>query len=121
MHDPTEGGVANGLHELADASKLGFIIRRDALIVHEETRRICAVLQANPLDLISSGAMLMAVQPRKADRVVAVLKEAGIPASILGRLVKDATVRAIIEPDGSQAPLPQPTEDALWEALVRPL
>jgi hydrogenase expression/formation protein HypE len=121
MHDPTEGGVANGLHELADASKLGFIIRRDALIVHEETQRICAVLQANPLDLISSGAMLIAVRPRRADRVIAVLKEAGISASILGRLVKDSTMRAIVEPDGSQVPLPQPTEDALWAALVKPL
>jgi len=121
MHDPTEGGVANGLHELAEASKLGFIVRRDALIVHEETRRICAVLQANPLDLISSGAMLIAVQPREAERVIAVLKQAGISASILGRLLKDSTMRTVVEPDGSQASLPQPSEDALWAALVKPL
>jgi hydrogenase maturation factor len=121
MHDPTEGGVANGLHELADASRLGFIINRDALIIHEETRQICTILQADPLNLISSGAMLIAVQSRKAEKVVAVLKEAEIFSSILGRLVDDPAVRVIVETDGSQVPLPQPTEDALWAALTRPL
>jgi hydrogenase maturation factor len=121
MHDPTEGGVANGLHELADASRLGFIVHRDALIVHEETRRICSILQVDPLNLISSGAMLIAVESRQADKVVAVLNGAGISGAILGRLVNDSAVRIIVEPDGSQVPLPQPTEDALWEALVRPL
>jgi hydrogenase expression/formation protein HypE len=121
MHDPTEGGVANGLHELADASRVGFVIRRDALIIQEETQQICAVLGANPLDLISSGAMLIATQPRKADEVVVSLKEAGISASVLGTLVKDPTTRVIIEPDESRVALPQPKEDALWKALTKTL
>ncbi|MFX1577773.1 MAG: AIR synthase family protein [Promethearchaeota archaeon] len=121
MHDPTEGGVANGLHELADASELGFIVDRSKLVIHEETTRICDLFDINPLNLIGSGAMLIAVEEKNAPKVIQILKEEGISASIIGRLVKDPTQRKIIESDGSMKSLVQPTKDALWEALSKPL
>ncbi len=121
MHDPTEGGVANGLHELADASNLGFIVKRDALTIHEETHQICNLLSLDPLNLISSGTMLIAAKASKANEVLSVLKEAGIQSSIIGQLVEDPAIRLIIEPDGSKKTLPQPSEDALWQALIKPL
>ncbi len=121
MHDPTEGGVANGLHEMADASQLGFIIKRGALVIHEETRQICSLLEINPLNLIASGAMLMAVKSSKTQKVLAALNQIGIDASIIGKLVENPKTRLITELDGSQNPLPQPKEDALWQALVNPL
>lgn len=121
MHDPTEGGVANGLHELADASELGFIVDRSKLVIHEETTQICDLFNINPLNLIGSGAMLIAVKAKNAQKVIQILKEEGISASIIGRLVKDLTQRKIIESDGSMKPLVQPTKDALWEALSKSL
>lgn len=121
MHDPTEGGVANGLHELADASQLGFIVNREAFVIHEETRQICSLLQINPLNLIASGAMLMAVKPTRALEVLTTLKKIGIGASIVGKLVKDKKTRLVREKDGLLKPLPQPKEDALWQALAAPL
>jgi hydrogenase maturation factor len=119
MHDPTEGGIANGIHEMADASGVGFIVDRGALIIHEETRHICQVLEIDPLNLIASGAMLIAVDRNKANSVIDVLQKAGIPAATIGRLVEDPKIRNIIEPDGSIRPLPQPREDALWNALTK--
>ena len=119
MHDPTEGGVANGIHEMADASGVGFIVDRGALMIHEETRHICQALEIDPLNLIASGAMLIAVDRTKANSVIDVLQKAGISATTIGRLVGDPKIRNIIEPDGSIHPLPQPKEDALWDALTK--
>jgi hydrogenase expression/formation protein HypE len=121
MHDPTEGGVANGLHEMADASKLGFIINRKALKIHDETHQICNLLGLDPLNLISSGAMIIAAKSSKVNEVLRALQESGIQSSIIGKLVEDPAIRLIIEPDGSKTPLQQPTEDALWDALIKPL
>jgi hydrogenase maturation factor len=121
MHDPTEGGIANGLHELADASKLGFIVNREAIVIHEETRLICDLLQINPLNLIASGAMLMAVKPSKARKVLTALEQIDVDASIIGKLVENPKTRVITEQDGSQNLLRQPKEDALWQALINPI
>jgi hydrogenase expression/formation protein HypE len=60
MHDVTEGGVLTGAWELADASKCGVLLDADAIPVAPETRAICEALGADPLALISSGAMLIA-------------------------------------------------------------
>ena len=119
MHDPTEGGIANGLHELANASGLGFIVDRSKLVIREETNQICRVLDINPLNLIASGAMLIAVENSKASAVIQLLKDEGITASIIGHLVKDSTQRKIIDLDGSIKNLVQPTEDAIWQALTK--
>ncbi len=119
MHDPTEGGVANGLHELADASGLGFIVDRSKLVIRDETKKICAVFDINPLELIASGAMLITVDNKQASALVELLQDAGISASIIGRMVKDPTQRKIIDLDGSIKALIQPKEDAIWQALSK--
>ncbi|MFX1342629.1 MAG: AIR synthase family protein [Promethearchaeota archaeon] len=119
MHDPTEGGVANGIHEMANASGVGFIVDRGALMIHEETRHICQALEINPLNLIASGAMLIAADRTKANSVIKALQKAGISAASIGRLVADPKIRNIIELDGSIHSLPQPKEDALWNALTK--
>ncbi|MFX0169047.1 MAG: AIR synthase family protein [Candidatus Hodarchaeota archaeon] len=121
MHDPTEGGIANGLHELADASGLGFIVNRKALIIPHATQKICKQLDINPLNLIASGAMLIATKANKAKEVLEVLEKAGIVASVIGRLVEDPHTRIIVELDGSEKPLSRPAEDALWDALSKPV
>jgi hydrogenase maturation factor len=121
MHDPTEGGVTNGLHELAEASELGFIVDRSKFVIHKETTQICNLLEINPLDLIASGAMLIAVEEKQAATLLKTLQLENIPAAIIGRFVKDSTQRAIIDFDGSIKPLIQPETDALWAALSKPL
>ena len=41
MHDPTEGGIIGGIHEIADASKLGVIIFKNKIPIKYETSIIC--------------------------------------------------------------------------------
>ena len=58
MHDPTEGGVATGLLEMALAADAGLAIDLDAIPVPDLARRLCAVFDLDPLGTIASGALL---------------------------------------------------------------
>jgi len=86
MHDPTEGGVATGIHEMAEAAGLGAEIDRGSLPVFPETQAICDTLGLDPLGVIASGALLIAVAPNDAASVTEALHAEGIAASAIGRL-----------------------------------
>jgi len=68
LHDPTEGGVLNGLWELAEASGLGIEVWADRIPLAAETSRICSELRLDPLQLMSSGCLLVAVAPHSVGR-----------------------------------------------------
>ncbi|MBI4257393.1 MAG: hypothetical protein HY619_00415 [Thaumarchaeota archaeon] len=76
---------------------------------------ICSVLNVDPLRLISSGALLLAVQPRKENVVKAALKEVGSTATSIGRLVKGKSV--LIRGDGSEEKVASGVLDELWRFL----
>jgi hydrogenase expression/formation protein HypE len=112
MHDVTEGGVLTGVWELADASKCGAHLDADAVPVAPETRVICDALGADPLALISSGAMLIAVNdpaPLRSE-----LRHAGIESSVIGRLTDGGRT---VTRGGETVPLVPPDRDELWRLL----
>lgn len=117
MHDPTEGGLAGGLHELADASNTGFRIYEDALIILPETSKICQLFEVDPLQLISSGSLLVIAKAEKAKAIVNALSRKDIEASIVGEVLKKSAGRKIISTDSSARDLPRPQSDHLWAAL----
>jgi len=119
MHDPTEGGVACGLHELADASNVGFRVFEDRIIVNSETKAICDFFQVDPLQLISSGALLITASPKKAENIVQALSKNGVQSAIIGEIVKAQDGRILIRRDGSETQLPRPVSDHLWLALAK--
>jgi len=121
MHDPTEGGIAGGLNEMADASKTGFRVYEDRIPVSHETNEICRFFEIDPLSLISSGALLIAASPEKANGIVRRLEEEGIEASIIGDILDDVKHRTIIRRSGVEEELPMPVSDELWKALARRL
>ena len=84
MHDPTEGGVLNGLAELAAAASTGLEIEVDRIPVLPETRQICGHLGLDPLRLIASGALLIGVPPSATGDVVAALTAQAIPVARIG-------------------------------------
>jgi len=86
MHDPTEGGLAWGLKELALATGLGVEIDFEAIPIYEETTKICDRFGINPLGLISSGSLMIAAAPRHAPRVEREIKSLGIECARIGRL-----------------------------------
>ncbi len=87
MHDPTEGGLATGLWEVAQAAGVGLKIDEAAIPLLPETAALCAHFRLDPLGIIASGALLIACPPTESAAIVAALSEAGIRATILGRAV----------------------------------
>jgi len=85
LHDPTEGGLATGLHELADVAGLGIAV--EAVPILPETHALCRPLGLDPLGLIASGALLAVTAPEDTETALGALAEAGIAAARIGRMV----------------------------------
>ncbi len=86
MHDPTEGGLATGLKELADAAGVGMRVEMDQIPVLPETALLCEKLKLHPLGLLASGAMLIAVVPRDSEKVIQALEKEGIFAAVIAKV-----------------------------------
>lgn len=84
MHDPTEGGVAAGLWEIAFASCKGIEVLEEMLFASEETAALCREYSIDPLGAISSGALLICVPENESDTVVSTLADGGIACKVAG-------------------------------------
>ena len=118
MHDPTEGGVAGGIHEMAEASHLGVKIFEKAIPVKPETAKICSHFKIDPLQLISSGALLISAETKSAEKIIENLTQQQITASIIGEFLADTSQRLLLRENGAVQSL-QPSSDHLWAALRR--
>ena len=85
LHDVTEGGVGEALHELAVASGLTIEVQRNSVPVLPETNKICAALGLDPLGLIGSGSLLVGCSEEGRSEVEATFSEAGVPLAWIGR------------------------------------
>lgn len=117
MHDPTEGGLAGGIHEMADASNLGVKIYEEKIRTAPETVRICDFFRIDPLQLIASGSLLIATKRNSADKVVKVLEKNQIAAAIIGEFLSSPEERIIVRKRGGLEKLVRPVSDHLWPAL----
>jgi len=119
MHDPTEGGVAGAIHEMADASKLGVHIFEKRIRVKPETLKICEFFKIDPLRLIASGSLLIAAKPSSANRITEALAKKAIPSEIVGEFTPSLHDRTITRKTGRTEDLERPTTDHLWQALAQ--
>lgn len=94
MHDATEGGVMGAIHELCEASGQGCRIRREKILVHPVTEKICNFYNIDPLKLIASGSMVMAVSPERAGDLEKAFLDAKIEYSKVG-IVTDSQQKMI--------------------------
>ena len=90
MHDPTEGGLATGLWEMATASGAGLRIDSHALPILPETTALCARYGLDPLGIIASGSLLLALDPHYTPQVLAAWRDAGIAGARIGQLTDPA-------------------------------
>jgi hydrogenase expression/formation protein HypE len=112
MHDPTEGGLATGLFELVAPAGLGLQVIRERIPVFAETDVICNALRLDPLKLIASGALLIAVAPDGADPVLTAIRAAGISVAVIGE-VRPANEGITIMTTGKVAPLTPSVQDEI--------
>ncbi|MDP3046356.1 MAG: AIR synthase-related protein, partial [Chloroflexota bacterium] len=116
MHDPTEGGLATGLWELAWAANLGLVVERERIAVLPECARLCAEYGLDPLGLIASGALLAAVDPADTPRLLAAFAAADLPCAAIGHLTPAEEGVRMLQ-DGREAPLPRFDQDELTRVL----
>ncbi|MDD4362868.1 MAG: AIR synthase family protein [Atribacterota bacterium] len=96
MHDPTEGGIAAGLSEIAIASQTGLLVEEDKIKILEESAIICQEYNLDPLKTIASGSLLVVVPPKKANQTINNLQKKGIKAFLIGEIKeKDFGVKII--------------------------
>lgn len=88
LHDPTEGGLATGLREMAEAAGLGARVEEEHLLRLPETDAICRCLGMDPLGLISSGCLLAAAEAGVAGILVGELRACGYAAGCIGTFTR---------------------------------
>ena len=116
MHDPTEGGLAAALHELAEAAEVGVMVDRDAVPVLPECRRICRALELDPYALLASGALLASLPAARAPAAVAALQRAGLAAAVIGDVTAASEGRRWTV-GGKDVPIPTVERDELARFL----
>jgi len=116
LHDPTEGGVAMGVRELAQAAGRGAALLADALPILPETRMICDHFELDPLGLLGSGSLLVAADPLRADAIMTHARVAGIVIARVGEILPAEDGFVLIERSGSR-PLPPFEADEVTRVL----
>lgn len=106
LHDPTEGGLATAVRELAAASGVGAVLHRDAIPVLPETHAIAEALGLDPLGLLASGSLLIAARPEAVPTIVREVSVGGITITPIGTLTDDPG-EMLMTADGEQQPLPE--------------
>ncbi len=100
MHDPTEGGLATALHEVAWAAGVGLRVQADAIPVFPETQALCNHYRLNPMGLIASGALLIVLQANAADDVLTRLRSQGVAATVIGEVTDKREGIKLVTADG---------------------
>ena len=93
LHDPTEGGLSAGLHEMAEASGLALVVDTEAVLWFAPGRAVCEALGADPWGVLASGTLLAAFSNTIAAAVVDVLRAEGLAVAVIARAEPGAGVR----------------------------
>jgi hydrogenase expression/formation protein HypE len=112
MHDPTEGGLAMAVHELATAARVGVLIQHQRIPLLDEAALLCQLYGLEPLGTIASGALLIAAPPEDAVRIQQALETNKIRCAAIGRIVP-ASEGVVLDEGQKLRPLPQYSRDEI--------
>ena len=116
MKDPTRGGVASAVHEMAAKSRVGVVLDERAVPLRNEVRAAAELLGIDPLNVANEGKALIGVRAKDADALLAALREhpLGRNAALIGfctgdhpgQVIHDTGVgrRLLAEPEGEMLP-----------------
>ena len=117
LHDPTEGGLINGLWEMAEAAGVGLKVDRASIPIPDETRQVCGALGVDPLRLLGSGALLITAQPGEAEKIMEALTKEGIKASVIGEVTPLSEGRLLVDEKGNHEPIEAVEQDEIYRIL----
>jgi hydrogenase expression/formation protein HypE len=117
MHDPTEGGLLQGVWELAEASKVGVVVDETRIAIRPETREVCSAVRVDPLRLMSSGCLLIAADRRKSDGILRKLRKHGIRAEVIGTVTPRDEGRKLVNAAGVMKEIRPSERDELYRVI----
>lgn len=91
MRDPTRGGIASSLNEIATASKIGIEIEETSIPIKEEVKGACEILGFDALQVANEGKLLLFIDESDAELILNTMKNnrLGKDSAIIGKVVKD--------------------------------
>lgn len=91
MRDPTRGGLAATLNELAHQSGVGFRVVEDHIPIKKQVAAACELLGLDPLNVANEGKLVVVVAPEAAETLLAAMRShpLGADAAIIGDVVED--------------------------------
>lgn len=115
MKDPTRGGVASALHEMASKSGVGIVVEESALPVTDAVRSSGELLGIDPLHVANEGKALIGVRPEAAETVLAALRDhpLGDQAAIIGTCISQRPGSIIIDTGFGKRLLSEPVGEPL--------
>jgi hydrogenase expression/formation protein HypE len=102
MRDPTRGGVASVLNEIAGLTKLGYVLQQTAIPILEQVEGACEMLGLDPLYVANEGLFMAIASPEVADEMLTMMQanEASAYAAIIGEVTEEhpgkVTIRSSI-------------------------
>ena len=99
LRDPTRGGLATTLNELAQQSKVGIVVQETKIPVKEEVKAACELLGFDPIYVANEGKLVAIVATEDADKVLARMKQNnyGKDAAIIGEVIHEHPSRVIMK------------------------
>ena len=113
LHDPTEGGLAGGLHEIACAAGVRIRVDRDAILWFEPGLVVCRALDADPWSTLASGSLLAVFPATVAEAALAELAGHQHTAAAVGVVEPGSGVHDIVG-----AAIPWPDRDEVARLLA---
>lgn len=112
MHDATEGGLTAALNEMAEASRVGFKIESEKILIPKEAHTLqkwFKLSEEQILSMSSTGTILAAVSSEAKDKVAKVLRQNNVEASFLGVFTKNK--HCILTKTGKETLFPKNADD----------
>jgi hydrogenase maturation factor len=113
MHDPTEGGLINGMIEMAWASEKEIEVDLEKVLVYKESRILCQEFGLNPLGVIASGALLLTLSPSDLSSIQKTFRKNSIPLQVIGKVKKGPARVFKIDGKGRKQLKPLPRDEIL--------
>lgn len=112
MHDPTEGGIATGLLEVATAARVGIAVDLDRIPISNLARRLCAEFGLDPLGTIASGSLLATAAADDAPQILDTWRSHGWSGTVIGTVVPlESDIRGYSQ--GMETTFPRFTTDEI--------
>jgi hydrogenase expression/formation protein HypE len=99
MRDPTRGGLATTLNELARQSKVGIVVEETKIPVKEDVKAACELLGLDPIYVANEGKLVAIVDPADADKILARMRKNsyGRDAVIIGKVTDEHPGKVIVK------------------------